>query len=34
VKLKLVKENGKWVIKMNEEFVYALTGRMPGLLGK
>jgi hypothetical protein len=34
VKLKLVKENGKWVIKMNEDFVYALTGRMPGLLGK
>lgn len=32
VKLTLSKANGKWLITPNEDFIYALTGKMPQLL--
>lgn len=32
VKLKLMKTGDKWILIMNEDFIYALTGRMPQLL--
>jgi hypothetical protein len=32
VKLTLSEVNGKWLINPNEDFIYALTGRMPQLL--
>lgn len=33
-KLTLYEQNSKWIIKPNEDFIYALTGKMPQLLRK
>lgn len=34
VKLTLSKANGKWLIEPKEDFIYAITGRMPQLLSQ